>query len=71
MSSRNLPIFESQQFCDSNPRWPSAYTYLGKHDGLHMFADESGKRELFARRRDHAGWHLIRGAWVYEFVRSM
>ena len=66
MSPRKLPIFEPL----GSPQRPSAYSYVGKHAGLHMFADETGKRELFARRRDHAGWHLIRGAWVYEFVRS-
>jgi hypothetical protein len=47
------------------------YTFVRKtHDGLYEFATGEGKRELFARRTSYAGWHLKRGAYVYEFCRS-
>jgi hypothetical protein len=51
--------------------WPSQYSYVRQHpSGLHEFLNEDGKPEVFAKRRCVAGWHLKRGAWSYEFIRS-
>jgi hypothetical protein len=49
----------------------SLYTYVGPRDGLHAFKNEDGSLELFARRKSVAGWQLARGAWRYEFCRSV
>ena len=67
----DFPITESQQMPDGTTKqWPSEYKYAGKHpSGLHIFTD-GDKRELFAKRRSVAGWHLIRGNWAFEFCRS-
>jgi hypothetical protein len=64
-----LLITEHQQTSDGRKAWPSDYRYCGMQDGLHAF-EEHGKRELFTKRKNVAGWHLRRGAWSYEFCRS-
>jgi hypothetical protein len=66
---KQMAIFEKQQGMDSKP---SSYAYQGydRESGLHVF-EEDGKRELFARTKSGpAGWHLRRGAYCFEFVRS-
>jgi hypothetical protein len=65
----NLPITEHQQ---GQKPWPSSYRYMGSNGaGAHIFQDETGKRELFARRKTaYAGWCLHRGAWFFEFCAS-
>ena len=68
---KTLPITEHQQ---GIAPWPSTYTYTGyaPASGLHRFVDEAGKIELFARTKSAAaGWHLRRGSWCFEFVRSL
>jgi hypothetical protein len=64
-----MKIMEHQQGIKP---WPSNYVYVGfdRASGLHEFA-EHDKAELFARRKSApAGWHLRRGAYTFEFVRS-
>ena len=72
-----VAIYECQNAMnDGGPRrkeWLSGYQYLGPYDGLYAFVEpDTGKAELFARRTSPpSGWHLIRGAYFYEFCRSM
>lgn len=52
----------------------SGYVYVGvdKVSGLHMFQDSRGRLELFAKTKNApASWYLKRGAYCYEFCRSM
>ena len=54
--------------CNDDP-----YEYVGydKREALHVFS-QNGKRELFARRKYATPcWHLKRGMWCFEFVRSV
>lgn len=72
---RKMDIFECQpgMFCRSTlDETQDGYRYMGrdKPSGLHLFQARNGKRELFAKRRSVAGWHLKRGMYVYEFCRS-
>lgn len=71
-----LSIFECQPglFCRPTGAacYDAPYTYAGfdRGSGLHKFT-QGGKLELFAKRKGgYAGWHLKRGAYCYEFVRS-
>jgi hypothetical protein len=72
-----VQIMECQnQMNDSGPlrkEWPSEYQYLGPWNGYYAFVNpDTGKAELFARRKTApSGWHLIRGAYFYEFCSSM
>lgn len=80
--AQKLQITEWQNGVAESEKWPlgegdpafcyrgrvSDYRYGGMQDGLHVFIDSDGKRELFARRTSHSGWQLRRGKWVYEFV---
>ena len=53
--------------------WRSSYIYLDfdPKTGLHRFADELGQVGLYARTKSApAGWHLRRGGYCFEFVRS-
>lgn len=66
-----LDITEQQ----GQKRWKSTYRYVAydKLTGLHLFASEDGKLELFAKHKPgtgDAGWHIRRGAYVYEFCRT-
>jgi len=48
------------------------YRFIGKQGGLYLFETREGKKELFAKRKESmCGWHLMRGAFNYEFVRSI
>lgn len=73
---KKLPITEQQQNGVMGSSWPSRYRYVryDKQTGLHLFDDGTGKLELFAKHkpgRGDAGWHLKRGAYVYEFCTSL
>ena len=53
--------------------WPTEYRYGGfdRRHGLHRFIDSDGRAELFARRKSApAGWHIVRGAYCFEFCRG-
>jgi hypothetical protein len=55
---------------------PSFYSYAGynRRRGLHAFWDGQGNLEFFAKHKPgngDAGWHLRRGAYVYEFCTSI
>jgi hypothetical protein len=71
-----LDIFECQPGIFCRPTGASCYAdpyiYHGPTaDGLHCFT-QGTKRELFAKRKAApAGWHLKRGAFTYEFCRSV
>lgn len=71
-----LDIFECQPGLFCRPTGATChdepYIYEGPTaDGLHCFS-QGGKRELFAKRKaGPAGWHLKRGAFTYEFCRSV
>jgi hypothetical protein len=67
----------------ANPsEWPLGQTpgYVGRYtdyfycgetpDGLHLFTNNAGDRELFARRPSGAGWHLRHNRHSYEYVRD-
>jgi hypothetical protein len=69
-----LPILECQPglYCrPTEDERGDGYRYRGRQDTLYLFETRDGKRELFARRRSFAGWQLQRGAFVFEFVRSV
>jgi len=58
----SLPVLEG---------FTEGYTYSGCAGGLHVFTDSAGRRQLFRRTmRAPACWHLKRGAYCFEFVRS-
>ena len=69
MPKLNLEVFEGQQ---PGPLKPSKYEYVKKErNGVHVFRNEDGKIEIFARRGTaYAGWNLKRGSYFYEFVSS-
>jgi hypothetical protein len=69
---KNLPVTDGQP----GKHKPSTYKYLGVHKqtGLHVFQEPGGPKELFAKRHPgsgDAGWHIKRGAHVYEFASSL
>jgi len=67
-------IFECQLGISCRPTDDSTqegYSYIGKREGLHLFKTREGKMELFARKLSCASWHLKRGAYNFEFVRSL
>ena len=69
-----LQIWECQPgaFCrHTDEPLQEGYRFTGRRNGLYEFATREGKRELFARRKAFAGWHLKRGAFVYEFCSSV
>ena len=73
MAVKRLPIYEIQP--GEFHRVAEGYKYegihRGLHDGLHYFS-HLGERELFAKRKlPLPHWHLRRGAWNYEFCRSV
>lgn len=70
MSRLNLPIYERQRGIFD--RLTTEYRYVGRAEGLHVFeCKDDGSRQLYAKRADPpAGWHLRRGRYCYEFVRS-
>lgn len=67
-----VTVFEVLADADRT-RQASEYQYLGPYNELYAFVNpETGTAELFARRNDpYPGWHLVRGAYFYEFVSSM
>jgi len=74
MSRARLPILEP---LPSGDRMRSDYVYLyplRDGSGLHAFTEAgtgTGHIELFSKRKAApAGWHLIRGAYRYEYVTS-
>jgi hypothetical protein len=69
---RTLPIWECQPGVFRRPTEElDGYQYVKPRDGLHEFVTRDGKRELFAKHKSVAGWHLKRGQWCYEFCRRI
>lgn len=69
---RDPVIYECQPGlfdCPTSER--DGYRFVSTSEGLYLFENAHGDRELFAKRGTaYAGWHLRRGRWFYEFVRS-
>lgn len=50
---------------------PYSYVGLDRASGMHIF-EQGGKRELFRRTRSApCCWHIKRGAYCFEFIRSI